>query len=245
MDIIALAGGYGTRLGELTVNKPKALLDLNGTPLLTYTLARLNKLEGVGTIYVVSNEKFYGQLVEWSKSVNSRYPIKVLNDGTTSNENRLGAIGDLQFALETENIKDKVLLLGTDNFFTFDLNHVVLRSAEVDGSVAGFYDVQDKELAKMYGIGTVDEDGKVIDFVEKPEQPQSTLSLMMLWCLHPKDFPLVKKCVDEGKADRAGDFVKYLMEKSTVHAVVYDKPFYDIGSPKVYEELNESLRKSM
>lgn len=243
MDIIALAGGYGTRLGALTFNTPKALLPLNDIPLLTYTLARLNKLEDIGTIYIVSNDKFHRQLTDWARSAHSRYPIKVLNDGTTANENRLGSVGDLDFAIRTQRITKDVLLIGTDNFFTADLNHVILRAKETKSSTVGFYDVKDITQAKQFGIGTLDTQGRLIDFVEKPANPPSTLSLMMLWCILAKDFPLISQCVAQKKADRAGDFIKMLSATTDVYGVVYDKPFYDIGSLETYQQLNTLLKE--
>ena len=121
MQALVLAGGYGTRLGELTRNRSKVLLPVAGRPMIEWVLERAFALPRVERAVVVTNDRFFGDFKAWRAAYRSDRPVRVLNDGTTSNENRLGAVGDVLFAIEHEAIADDLLIMAGDNIFDFDL----------------------------------------------------------------------------------------------------------------------------
>jgi len=117
LKALILAAGYGTRLYPLTLNTPKPLLDVAGRPMLDYIIDKINDIPEVDLIYVVTNEKFTQNFQEWSDKLNNLKPIKVINDGTSTNETRLGAVGDICFVLEHENLNEDFIVIGGDNLF--------------------------------------------------------------------------------------------------------------------------------
>ena len=125
MKCILLCAGYATRLFPLTENFPKALLEVGGKPIINYVIDEVNSLEEVDEIYLVTNNKYTPHFQEWANKLNNVKPITVYNDMTTTNENRLGAIGDIQFTIEQAKVDDDVLIIATDNLFTFKLRDFV------------------------------------------------------------------------------------------------------------------------
>ena len=121
MKAIVLVAGYASRLYPLTLNTPKALLTLNNITLLDYLMEKVSELDVIDEVILVSNQKFYKNFIEWKKTYTGNKKITILNDGTTTNENRLGAIGDTEFAIQKLNIDDEIMLLVSDNYFTFSL----------------------------------------------------------------------------------------------------------------------------
>ncbi len=171
MKTIILAAGYGTRLYPLTLNKPKALLEVGGKNILERVLDSVFTIEECSDIYIISNEKFYNTFDSWVKESPFQKKIKVLNDGTTSNEDRLGAIGDINFVLEKTGILDDFLVLASDNLFGFSLRDFVnfSLSKKPNASLA-LYDIKDIKRASLYGIAVLKKGtGEIIDFQEKPK----------------------------------------------------------------------------
>ena len=121
MKCILLCAGYATRLFPLTENFPKALLKVGGRSIIDYTLDKVNKIDDIDAIYLVTNAKYTKHFEDWANEKNNIKPITVFNDGTTSNDDRLGAIGDIQFVIENANVDDDILVLATDNLFEFEL----------------------------------------------------------------------------------------------------------------------------
>ena len=117
MKAIILAAGYATRLGELTKNQPKALLKIKNKGIIDYICEQIDQIDEINDIYVISNEKFYNNFIEWSKNVNYKNNITILNDGSTTDENKLGAIGDIVFAIDEMKIDDDILVIAGDNLF--------------------------------------------------------------------------------------------------------------------------------
>ena len=116
-----LVAGYATRLKKLTENKPKGLLLLNNKPIINYTFEKLEKIGVIDEAILVSNSKFYEQFLEWAREYKGKIKISVLNDETTSNDNRLGAIGDLCFAIEKLKVNEEIMVFVSDNYFTYEL----------------------------------------------------------------------------------------------------------------------------
>lgn len=238
MKAVILCAGYATRLYPLTLNKPKPLLEIAEKPMIEHILFKVEKIEDVDEIFVVTNNKFYNNFIEWLKNYNSNKKIRIINDETKSNEERLGAIGDIDFVIEKENISDDLLVIAGDNLFEFDMKKLNKFFKQKKASVVALYDVKDKELAKKYGIVDINENNKIINFLEKPENPPSTLASTACYIFSNYDIKELKRCIEEGKKpDNLGDFIKHLAEKKDIYGLVFSERWFDIGS---FEELKEA-----
>ena len=178
MKVILLCAGYATRLYPLTLDTPKPLLPVGGRPLLEWILDRVQQVKGIDAAYIMTNHKFSGHFSNWAKKVRYPWPVEVIDDQTTSNETRLGAIGDLAYALKEKKVgEEDLLVIAGDNLFTFDLVEFV-GAARLKGPYAAIavYDVKDRELAKQYGLVRPDAKGKVLEFLEKPKNPPAPIS---------------------------------------------------------------------
>lgn len=247
MKAILLCAGYATRLRPLTENCPKHLLEVKGKPIISHVLDKIRTLPLDG-IYVVTNNKFYKQFEAWSRETDDLgIPLKVLNDGTLSNEDRLGSIGDVAFALESEGIDDDLFMVNADNLFTFDLAPYFQRFQEKRNVIA-CYDVRDLKEARKMGAPTMDDQGKVVGFVEKPENPVSTDVSIGLYLYEKGITALVKKYIEELKArgqrpDTTGEFVAWLAERIPVYSYTFGGEtdhWIDIGTPEQYENAKTS-----
>jgi glucose-1-phosphate thymidylyltransferase len=240
MDIVLLCGGYGTRMGELTANTPKQLLDVAGKPVLERVMDSLGELVYEGRNILVTNAKFAEQFEAWAKDYRARHPdvqLQVYNDGTTRNEERLGAVGNMRFAIDKAGIKDDVLILGTDNMFSRPLEPLI-RGAQAEGKpFNALYDVKDKAIARELGIVAVSERGVIRDFLEKPQEPPSTLASCAVYYLPASYVPQVAQYLDEGnKPDKSGDFVDWLRRRTDVAARPVDGTWFDMGHKTTLEQ---------
>lgn len=242
MKVLVLAGGYGTRLGALTLNTPKPLLPVAGRPILSRIAEAVQKVQGVTELVVVSNAKFSGHFEQWSASVKYAFPTKVLNDGTTANENRLGAVGDIQFAVEHAALDtDDLMILGGDNLYSFNLNEFA-EFFRAKGAAGVMYDVGSLDLAKLYGIAELDAEGRVVGFVEKPKEPKSTLASTCLYAFRKEQVPLFKKYLAEGHdKDKTGSFIAWVHKQVPFYGWVATGRWIDIGSPEELERANQEL----
>jgi len=247
MKAILLCAGYATRLRPLTDNCPKHLLEVKGKPIITHVLDKIRAMPLDG-IYVVTNNKFFSSFDAWSRSVKDlQIPLKVLNDGTLSNEDRLGSIGDVEFVLRTEEIDDDVFLVNADNIFTFDLIPFYERFQEMRNVIA-CYDVKDLNEARKMGAPTMDSQGKVVGFVEKPENPVSTDVSIGLYLYERKTVTLIHDYIAALKAqgkrpDTTGDFVAWVAEKVDTYTYTFGEEmdhWIDIGTPEQYENAKSS-----
>ncbi len=176
MKAIILAAGYGTRLYPLTLNKPKPLLEVAGKPIIEHIINKIEEVEEIDKVFIVTNAKFYKNFKEWCERFKSEKKIKIINDKTKSNEDRLGSLGDINFVIEKEKIKEDALIIAGDNFFHFSLKEFLESLRRPDKSAVVLYDVKDRELAKQYGIVGVNEENRMMEFQEKPAEPKSTLA---------------------------------------------------------------------
>jgi len=244
MKVLILAGGYGTRLYPLVKNTSKALLDVQGKPIIDYTLDKVRDVEDLKQILVVTNDKFHNDFEKWSEE-RSSYPasIKVINDGTKSNEDRLGSIGDIDFVLNCESIDDDLLVVGGDNIFDFNLSeYIAFAQGNVPGVTIGAYDIHSIEDASKFGVVELGDDGKVISFEEKPEKPKSSLIAMCFYYLSKQSLGFISQYIKESqKADKAGEYIRWLSEKNDVYGFNFKGKWYDIGSIESYEEAQKNF----
>jgi len=230
MKAIILCAGYATRLYPLTKDKPKPLLTVGNKPILNHILLKLEEVEEVDTIYVITNSKFFPHFTEWAKETNLKN-IEIVDDGTTSNEDRLGSLGDIDFVIENKNIEDDILIIAGDNLFDLCLNDMKQLFKAENKTVIALYDVKEKELAKQYGVVEINQQNKLIHFVEKPENPASTLASTGIYMIPKADVNLLKKYFHEGHSkDKIGSFFEWLHNKEDVYCFVSDRKWYDIGT---------------
>jgi glucose-1-phosphate thymidylyltransferase len=241
---VILAAGYATRLRPLTDDVPKHLLPVGQRPMLDWVLDGVRELDDVDDVHLVTNSRFAAAFDEWA----GNNGVVVYDDGTTSNEDRLGAVGDLRLAIEEAGLEDdELLVLAGDNLFDFSLPRFVewWRSTKPGpASAVPLHDVGDLELAKNYGIADTDGDDRIVRFVEKPSEPSSTLASTLIYLLPPEHVRLIATYLDAGLSpDNAGSFLGWLAEREPVYGYRFEGSWYDIGDRAQLLEADNRLRR--
>jgi glucose-1-phosphate thymidylyltransferase len=240
VKLIILAAGYATRLYPLTLDKPKPLLEVAGKPMIEHVLASLGNVPQIDRVYVVTNAKFAGHFERWAESYTAGRggtSIVTINDGTTDDTNKLGAIGDLHLVLTRENIEDDVIVVAGDNLFDSGLEGFAQFCLRRDAPAVGVYDVGDLEEIKKYNnIGT-DAEGRIISFEEKPSQPVSTVTAIALYFYPKSVLPLIRQYIEEGNnPDQPGRLVQWMYERTPFYTWSVPGRWYDIGSKETLAE---------
>lgn len=244
MKAIILAAGYAVRLYPLTKSRAKPLLLINGRPIIDYLVDKILEL-GIMNIYVVTNNKFYPSFKQWADKHsldNNLVNIKVINDGTISNDDRKGAIGDINLVIEQEKLNDDLLIIGGDSLVKFSLKKAYDLFKKTKENVIAGYDLRSVELAKNFGVFEIDRTGKVLSFEEKPQRPKSTLCSTCLYFYPLKTIKLISKYLIEGNnPDAPGCFVSWLVKNDIIYGVRYTEPWFDIGSFEMLKQAKESF----
>jgi glucose-1-phosphate thymidylyltransferase len=241
MKVLILGAGYATRLYPLTLTQPKPLLPVAGKPMIDYVMDNLAAIGGIDRVYVVTNAKFAGHFQKWADDYSQRAPFAftIINDGSTDDSNKLGAIGDLNLVLQRERVDDDLIVVAGDNLFSEKLGAFGAFCRAKNAPVLGLYDVGSLEAAKKYGVVAVDREGVITDFKEKPEQPASTLIGIALYYYPRAILPLVAQYLAEGNnPDQPGRFVQWLYPRTPVFTWTVPGIWYDIGSKETLEEAN-------
>jgi glucose-1-phosphate thymidylyltransferase len=243
MKALILAAGYATRLYPLTKKYPKPLLEIKGRPIINYIIDRLGAVAAIDSIYVVTNSKFIRFFRSWVKSIKSSKKIVLVDDLTKNNQDRLGAIGDINFTITRKKIQDDLLVIGGDNLFSGSLNSF-LNSAKKDLPAVniGLYRLKQKKDASRYGVAKLDNHKKVISFEEKPKHPQSCLVAMCLYFI-PKDcLGLITEYIQDSKnkIDATGGYIAWLKDRADVYGYIFKGSWFDIGD---YKYLNAAKEK--
>lgn len=234
-----LAAGYGTRIYPLTENIPKSLLKVAGKPMIEHIIKKLEEINLLNKIYIVTNDKFESHFKKWLSNFDANNPIEIINDGTKSNEDRLGALGDVHHAINLKNLNNDVIVIAGDNLFEMSLSEVVNYFKKRKSNVIVLHDVKDFELARHYGIVEVS-NNVVVNFEEKPLAPKSTLASTGIYLFPKKTIPLIKKYIAQGNnPDKTGRFIEWLHKRDVVYSYVTDKKWYDIGSIGQLEKANK------
>jgi glucose-1-phosphate thymidylyltransferase len=249
MKAIVLAAGYATRLYPLTLDTPKPLLEVGGRPILERLLEQLAAIATLEEVYVVANSKFAGQFRGFAERWEPPRPglrITVVDDGTTSDEGKLGAIGDLDLVIRDFGLDEDLLVAAGDSIFgNGRLDDFVHFGGGRDASVIAVRDVEDPETIKSYSAVSVDRDDRVVDFVEKPEQPASTLAGIALYFYPRSVVPLVRTYIEEGNnPDQPGRLVQWLYPRVPFYAWRLPGRWYDIGSPETLAEADREFSHS-
>lgn len=246
MKVLLLAAGYATRLYPLTLNKPKPLLEVADKPVIEFIIDLIKLVKEIDKIYIVTNQRFYGDFEKWAENYDCPQAISIINDKTTSDENKLGATGDMDFVIKAERIKDDLLVIAGDNIFKADLADFMKFCISKRPFVTiGLYDVEDLNLAKKYGIVDIDKNNKIIEFKEKPNQPNSTLAAMCLYFFPKEKIRIVNDYLSaEKKKDAPGYFLEWLYKKENLFGYVFKRgKWFDIGDKKSYEEANKEFSR--
>jgi glucose-1-phosphate thymidylyltransferase len=248
MNALILAAGYATRLYPLTLNKAKPLLAVGGKPIVEWVVDNLTNIPDLETVYIVTNNKFAADFQAWSEEYRRKHPVfkfKVLNDGSTSDKDKLGAIGDINFVVTRENLaQSSLLVVAGDNLFTESLANFVACAKGTDATVA-VYDVGDAEAIKNYGNITVDADGIITRFEEKPQRPQGTLAAIAIYYYSPAVLSLLTTYLAAGNnPDQPGRFVQWLYKRKPVKTCQITGQWLDIGSKETLEKADKLLATS-
>lgn len=245
MKLLILAGGYGTRLYPVVKDIPKALLEVCGKTLIDHVLEKFIKVPGLDEVCVVTNDKFARQIESWaSQKAALPFPVRVINDGTRSPQERLGAVGDILFVLDKEKEPVDWLVAGSDNLFDAGVEAFV-RSAQSRGGYAsvGAYDIRDTAAASIYGVLEFANDGRILSLEEKPKAPRTSLISMCLYYFPKEMQAMIRQYVTETNAtDTTGGFLQWLYKKNIVYGFKFNGKWYDIGSLEAYDHAQRDYR---
>ncbi len=246
MKSLILAAGYATRLYPLTLDKAKPLLPVAGKPTIEHILQRIEEIDEVDEVLVVTNEKFFGQFTEWRRQLKPRKPLKILNDRSTSETDRLGAIGDMDFAIKQEKIGEDLLVIAGDNLFELGLRQFMdFAEAKSPASSIGLYNLPSKEAVKKYSQVLLDRDNRIIEFEEKPQRPTSSLAAKCLYFFPKAKLELISEYLRSGSlTDAPGHYISWLCRKDTVYGFVFSGRWYDIGNYKTYKMADKDFSSS-
>ncbi|MFH2144737.1 MAG: nucleotidyltransferase family protein [Candidatus Omnitrophota bacterium] len=232
MKILILAAGYGTRLHPLTKHWPKPLLLVKEKPIIAHIIERAQKIRQADEIIIVTNDRHYNFFKNWQKYYKANKRLTILNDKSTTEKNRLGAIGDIQFVIRKKGIKNEdLLVIGGDNLFSFNLGRFVkFARRRKNECCIGLYNLERRHVINRYGVVTLDKQGKVADFREKPKSSISRLVSMCIYYLPKNSLKLVATYL-RGKScpDTPGSYIKWLCKRFPVHGHVLSGVWCDIG----------------
>ena len=241
MKCLILAAGYATRLYPLTENFPKPLLLVGEKTILDWLVDDIDTMGEVDEYIVISNHKFVGHFEEWARGKSQK--VRVVDDGTDSNENRLGAVCDIQFAIDALKIDDDILVIAGDNVLDFSLTRFIAYAMERGKSaIMRYFEPEAKKLSRS-GVVEIDECDRVIRMEEKPKEPKSS------WCCPPfyyyvrEDVLMIAEGISSGcGTDAPGSFVAWLAERREVYAMEMPGKRYDIGNLERYEAVKREYR---
>ncbi len=251
MKSIILAAGYATRLYPLTKDMPKALLPIGGGTVLDLLMENLCGVEDMSEVHIVTNHRFAGQFEQWKRLAvgAGRYGgarVTIWDDGTTSNDDRLGALGDMQFVIRHAALDDDLLVTVSDDLYPFAVRDVVedFRGKGMDTIVATR--LRDVELLRRFAVAELDDERRVLSLVEKPKDPPSDVAVFGLYVYRRETVALLKRYLDEGNApDAPGHFPEWLCRTGrALNAFLFEGECIDIGTPESYEAAKKSFGKA-
>jgi len=241
MNLIILAAGYATRLYPLTLNQPKPLLNVAGKPMLEHVIDNLKTIPYIDHAYIVTNAKFAGHFQTWVDRYNTpelHFDFTVVNDKSTDDSNKLGAIGDTNLVLSKHVIDDDIIVVGGDNLFSDDLREFGEFCRAKNAPVLAVYDVGDLEEIKKYNSIDI-ENGRITFFEEKPAQPKSTLTGIALYYYPKSTLPLIRQYMADGNnPDQPGRLVQWMYQRVPFYTWKVPGLWFDVGSKETLEKAN-------
>lgn len=241
MKCLLLAAGYATRLYPLTENYPKPLLPVGGKPIVDWLLHDIASTQLVDEYVLISNHKFIDHFTKWAAS--SQLPIALVDDGTTSNDTRLGAVRDLLFAIQQTGIDDDLLILAGDNMLDFSLEGFLHFAQEKQTSCVMCHEENDLRRQQKTAIITVDSDQQITSYEEKPSQPKGHLAVPPFYFIRKNDARRLQEALDSGcNPDAPGSFAAWLSHHVPMHAYPMPGKRYDIGDLPSYEAAQQIFK---
>lgn len=242
MKNIVIAAGYATRLGELTRNFPKPLLKIGDNTILGRMLDDIDTIPEIDEHIIITNHKFAHIFEDWKRSQSYFRPITIVDDGTETNETRLGAVCDLLYAIGKLNINDDLLVVAADNLLFFSFREFVDFAKEKNSSCIMCHNQPSIAKLQRTGVVVLDEDDKVVDMEEKPQKPKSHWAVPPFYIYKKADLPLIRHSVENGCGkDAPGNLAHYMVDNTVMHAWKMSAGRFDIGSPDTYHEACEKF----
>jgi len=243
MKALILAAGYATRLRPLTDELPKQLLPVGGRPMVDWILDKLAEPREIDEVHLVTNARYAQQFTRWARDKK----VRVHDDGTTSNDDRLGAIADVRFVADREGWDgEDLFVIAGDNLFDFSLADYVAfwREQRESASAVALYEHPVRELVSQYGAVEVDPDGRIVDFVEKPAHPTTNLVATAAYIYDRAHLALLHAYLAEGNSpDQPGNFIAWLHTRAPVYGYRFGGAWFDIGDHTQLLEADNRLRR--
>ena len=246
MKNIVLAAGYATRLYPITVNFPKPLLEIGGSTILDRMLEDVDAIEAVDGHIIVSNHKFISIFREWLEGARLRYrkPITLIDDGSTDNEHRIGAVKDLILALDECGVEDDILVAAADNVLDFSFGGFVAYFQQKQTSLIMCHYEPSVAALQKTGVVTLDADNRVLQMEEKPREPKSHWAVPPFYLYRREELGLIRSAIDNGcKYDAPGNLAHFLTTRTTLHAYEMPGHRYDIGDVASYERIKAQFAR--
>jgi glucose-1-phosphate thymidylyltransferase len=238
MKSVVLAAGYATRLYPLTENFPKPLLEVSGKSILDWLLDDIDSIEGINEHIIISNHRYVEHFENWKKTCKLKNPVTIIDDGSVSNETRLGAVKDIQFAIDTLCLDDDLFIVAGDNMLDFSFQTLVDLFHEKNAAVVMCNYKEDIKTLQRSGVMVPDKDFRVVSMEEKPQDPKSNWCVAPFYIYKKEELPLIKQAIEDGcGTDAPGSLVSYLCEKTDIYAQKIPGNRYDIGTLESYEEV--------
>lgn len=238
MKCLILAAGYATRMYPLTKEFPKPLLAIKGKPLLEYLLEDLELIGEIQEYLIVTNHRFINIFQEWKQGLDYAEKIKLFDDGSTENENRLGAVKDIQYVLEQDNLSDDLLVLAGDNLLDFSLSCFIETFQKKRRNLVLCHEELDIEKLRRTGVAELAEDGRIISMEEKPLNPKGRYAIPPFYILKMEDLGCIEEGIQAGcNVDSPGAFIVWLCKHRQVYTMKMPGKRIDIGSLESYENV--------
>lgn len=238
MKCLILAAGYATRLYPLTENFPKPLLKVGEKAILDWLVDDLVETTEIDEFVVISNHKFAQHFEDWknNKCKKRPYEITVIDDGTSTNETRLGAVRDIQLAVEKLDLTDDLLVMAGDNVLDFSLSTFVQFAKEKNTSCVMCHEENELKKQQKTAIITMDPDHQITSYEEKPKEPKGNLAVPPFYFYRAVDVKRIQEALDQGCGyDAPGSFAAWLSKQTPMHAYLMPGKRYDIGDLNSYE----------
>jgi glucose-1-phosphate thymidylyltransferase len=246
---LILAGGYATRLYPYTENYPKSLLKIAGRSLIEYTVDSVLASHKIDAVYVITNNRFHRFFTSWYRGYRKAQeakgkdpsPIEIINDGTESNEERLGSIGDLEFFLRKEKVYDDLLVICSDKIFCFHMGDFIDFFLQKGEAVNTCTDTHDPESIRgSFGCVILGQDNRILEFQEKPKEPKSSVRSIAFYIYPRKILPRIKEYLEEGgNPDAPGYFTEWLCQRVPIYGWFIEGECDDVGTAESYLAANE------
>ena len=243
MKNIIIAAGYATRLYPLTENFPKPLLKVGSKSILERMIDDIDTFDEVDEHIIVTNHKFAHIFDDWAREMHYQKPVSIIDDGTETNETRLGAVRDLLLAINQRGIDDDIMVLAADNLLDFSFRGFVDFFQEKQSSVIMYYHEPELKRLQRTGVIALDDQQRVLEMQEKPERPVSEWAVPPFYIYRREDMPLIRDCMNHGCGfDAPGNLAHYLVDRTVIHAWCMPGHRFDIGSLDSYKEAQEKIK---